>query len=111
MGDSMRSENSFHLELEKKKLYKQNDAKMNDLMHDLNEYKGKYEQVQTKWDENEEKWNEKFDLVVAERNRLKNKTKSLQNDLSEYLNHKNSSVIIAKHPSTDAYEEEDEEKD
>merc|ERR1712129_162075 len=90
--DSFRDENSSQVEIEKKKLYKAHDAKINDLNAQCVEYKQKYEELQTKWNENEEAWNDKFDLVVTERNRIKQQNKSLKKAFSsqELLHQKSS---------------------
>eukprot|EP00483_Globobulimina_turgida_P011219 UN11240 len=83
--DSFRAENSSQIEIEKKKLYKECDEKINLLNTNCNEFKQKYEKLQETYNQNEEKWNDKFDLVVTERNSLKRKVKSLQNDLYEHV--------------------------
>merc|ERR1712228_931975 len=102
--DSFQSENKNLIEIEKKKLFKEHDEKIKDLNETCEENQ------QTKWDKNEEEWNGKFDIVVSQRNRLKNKAKSLQNDLSEYLNkndyHKNNVSSSFDHE----FEKEDELK-
>eukprot|EP01084_Bolivina_argentea_P171342 296851_1 len=89
--DSFRAENTSQIEIEKKKLYKECDDKINALNASCTAYKQKYEELQNKWQENEEAWNNKFDLIVTERNSLKRKVKSLQNDLSEFIKHDNRS--------------------
>ena len=95
--DSFRAENSTQIENEKKKLYKECDDKINNLNTKCNEYKEKYEKLQKEWDENEDNWNNKFDLIVTERNSLKRKVKSLQNDLSEYIHNNGNHHIMNNH--------------
>ena len=85
--DSFRAENSTQIENEKK-LYKECD-KIISLNAKCEEYKQKYETLLNKWKQNEEGWNHKFDLIVTERNSLKRKVKSLQNDLSDHVNNVN----------------------
>ena len=87
-------ENSQHIETAKKKLYKEYDAKLEALSAQCQEYKDKFEGLQRKWDENEDSWNHKFDLVVSERNAIKRKAKSLQHSLSDLIskNDKNGGI-------------------
>jgi len=107
--DSFRDENSSQIEIEKKKLYKAHDAKINDLNAQCVEYKQKYEELQTKWNENEGAWNDKFDLVVTERNRIKQQNKSLKKAFSsQELLHQKSSPHKNNNISA-VYEVEEEE--
>ena len=60
-------ENSEHIETAKKKLYKEYDSKLEALSGQCQEYKEQFEGLQQRWNDNEEAWNTKFDLVVSER--------------------------------------------
>jgi len=65
-----------------------------------------------KWNENEEAWNDKFDLVVTERNSLKRKVKSLQTDLCDHINKNNEHGMNWNNNknSMEQFEEEEEVK-
>eukprot|EP00484_Ammonia_sp_Unknown_P020703 CAMPEP_0197022972 /NCGR_PEP_ID=MMETSP1384-20130603/3765_1 /TAXON_ID=29189 /ORGANISM="Ammonia sp." /LENGTH=405 /DNA_ID=CAMNT_0042451105 /DNA_START=34 /DNA_END=1251 /DNA_ORIENTATION=- len=108
--DSFRAENSSQIETEKKKLYKEFDDKLNELSKQYTEYKTKYEQVKAEWDDNEERWNNRFDLVVSERNSLKRKVKSLQNDLSELMRNNQHGHTITNSSVSPQLEEVEEVK-
>jgi len=80
--DRFREENSSAVDEVTERIQSECEKKMAELNADRMEAKGQLEQAMAEREQREEAWNHKFDLVVAERNALKRKAKSLQRDLS-----------------------------